>query len=98
MGWGLASPAVKIAVVVTILVAATVVLLIFTMVQQAKVSCEVCIAFHGRTQCRGAAGPTRDDAIKTATDNACGFLASGMANSIACSKTPPHDVVCDGDD
>ena len=91
------SPVVKIAIVVTVLVAATVGLLIYAMLQQAKASCEVCIAFHGNTQCRAAVGPTRDEAIRTATDNACGFLASGMANSIACSKTPPVKVVCDGD-
>ena len=91
------SPVTKIAIVVTALIAATVGLLIVAMLQQAEVSCEVCISFRGRTQCRSALSPTRDETIRTATDNACAFLASGMAESIECSNTPPLEVVCDVD-
>lgn len=53
---------------------------------------EVCMEFRGRTVCRPAAGPTREDAIRTATDNACALLASGMADSIQCGHTPPLSV------
>ena len=91
------SPVTRITIVVTALIAATVGLLILAMLQQTKVSCEVCISFRGRTQCRNALGSTRDEAIRTATDNACAYLASGMADSIECSSTPPLEVVCDVD-
>ena len=61
------SPVTRIAIVVTALIAATVGLLILAMLQQTKVSCEVCISFRGRTQCRTALGHTRD------------FSAAGMS-------------------
>lgn len=89
------SPQVKIAIVTVVLLGATLGLLIYAMLQQAQVRCEVCVTFRGKTQCRTAAGPDREQAARTATDNACGFLASGMADSISCSKTPPDAVTCD---
>ena len=57
-------------------------------------TCEVCMEFNGRSKCRSAAGPTREEAQRTATDNACSFLASGMTESIRCSSTPPASVKC----
>lgn len=53
---------------------------------------EVCVVFRGRTECRTAAGGTREAAQRTAIENACAFLASGMADSIACSQTTPASV------
>ena len=58
-------------------------------------TCEVCMTFRGHRQCREAKGKTRDEAIRTATDNACGLLgARGMSESIECSNTPPTRVTC----
>lgn len=53
---------------------------------------EVCIEFHGRTECRTASASTREAARRAATDNACAMLASGMADSMACSNTPPASL------
>ena len=89
------SPQAKIAIVTAVLVAAMAALLVMSALRQAQVSCEACVTFHGRTQCRTAAGPDRDQATKTAIDNACGLLTSGMANSISCGNTPPDRVTCD---
>ena len=91
------SPRANIAIVTVVLIVLTLGLLVYSMLQQAKVSCEVCVAFHGNTKCRSAVGPTRDDAIKTAISNACGYLASGMADSIACENAPLLSVACEGD-
>ncbi len=88
------SPQAKIAIVTVVLVAATVGLLVLSTLQQARVDCEACITFHGRTQCRTAAGPDRDEATRTAIDNACAFIASGMTDSISCANTPPDSVTC----
>jgi hypothetical protein len=53
---------------------------------------EVCMEFRGRTACRTAAGASREQAERTARDNACALIASGMTDSIACSNTPPKSV------
>lgn len=86
----------KITILAAVLIAASVGLLAVSVLKQAKVSCEVCITFRGSTKCRTARGPTREEAVRTATDNACAFLAAGMTDSIACSNTPPSLATCDG--
>lgn len=70
-------------------------LVYFAMHGQASTSCEVCIEFNGKTQCRTAKGPNKIEAMKTAADNACAFIASGMTESIACSHRDPKSVKCE---
>ena len=53
---------------------------------------EVCVLFNGQQDCRVASGPTREDAQRTATDNACALLTRGMAESMACSSQPPARI------
>ena len=60
-----------------------------------SVSCEACVQYHGRTECREALGPTREEARRTAVDNACALLASGMTESVECTtRTEPLRVTC----
>lgn len=58
-------------------------------------SCEVCMEFRGRTDCRKAVGATEAEALRTALDTACAQLSSGMTDTIACSRTPPKSVACE---
>jgi len=53
---------------------------------------EVCVEFQGRTNCRIAAAPTREGAVRTATENACGIIASGMTDTMSCGHKPPTSV------
>lgn len=53
---------------------------------------EVCMEFRGQSTCRAASAATLEAAKRTATDNACAFLASGMSDSIACTNTQPQSV------
>lgn len=48
--------------------------------------------FQGRSECRTAAGPTEQQALRTAIENACALIASGMTDSMACDRTPPKSV------
>ena len=89
------SPQAKIAIVTVVLLGITLGVLIYAMLQQAQIACEVCVTFRGRTTCRTAAGPDREQATRTAIDNACGLLAAGMADSISCSNTRPDSTTCD---
>ena len=57
-----------------------------------QVKVEVCIEFKGRTGCGTAAAPTEEEALRTAADNACALIASGMTDSIACSRTEPKSI------
>lgn len=53
---------------------------------------EVCMAFKGQTVCRTASATTREFALRTAITNACGDLASGVTESMACGQTEPSKV------
>jgi hypothetical protein len=59
-----------------------------------KVSCEVCMEFKGQTSCRTARGPSREEAMATARDNACARIAFGREDSIACGGKEPESVQC----
>lgn len=56
--------------------------------------CQVCVAYHGRTNCATAAAETEQDAREGAQTTACGPLASGMDESIACGRVQPVSVEC----
>jgi hypothetical protein len=73
---------------------AFVALMYFAMKGQTQHSCEVCIEFNGRTQCRSAKGPTTKEATQTAADNACAMLTSGMTEIMSCGRTEPKSVKC----
>ena len=92
------SPMVRIGLVFGVLAVATLALIIYQIVEkQQRVSCEVCVTFRGLRDCREAAAPDRDEAIRTATSNACALISSGMADSISCSNTQPDSVRCSDD-
>jgi len=81
-----------------ILVIATVAAIVLHTLSSLELSCEVCVQFQGRTACREAYGVTREEATRTAIDNACAQLASGMAESVACTtRTEPTSIQCAGD-
>ena len=57
-----------------------------------KYRVEVCIAFQGHTECRTARAATHNEALRTATDNACTLMASGQSEFERCRNTPPTKV------
>jgi hypothetical protein len=67
-------------------------LLAYLSMGQRQVRAEVCVEFAGRQNCRTASGPTEEQAIRTATDNACATITSGMTESMTCGRTPPVSV------
>ena len=69
-------------------------LMFFAMQGLSAHTCEVCVEFDGKTKCRTAKGPTQQEAVKTATDNACAYVAQGMTESMRCTRTPPKSVSC----
>ena len=67
-------------------------LMVVSTLSLGQVKVEVCMEFNGRTECRTAAAPTEAEATRTATDNACGLLAAGRDQNIACSNRTPKSV------
>lgn len=57
-----------------------------------RIRCEVCITYQGRQACRTASASTRELALRTATENACALISSGVTDSNQCHNTPPDSV------
>lgn len=68
--------------------------IVFSAFGSRKVTCEVCVDLHGRSQCRSATGNEREETIRVATDNACAFVASGRLEMIQCNALPPTRAEC----
>ena len=66
--------------------------LIYSSMHLAQHRVEVCVAFHGQTQCRTASADTREHAQRAAQSNACGLLASGVTETMQCEHMDPTSV------
>lgn len=85
------STLVTVAVVIAIIA-----LFLYMSVAGATQECTVCMEFQGRSNCATAAGHTAAEATETAHSTACGPLASGMNETIACGNHAPLSVHCKG--
>ena len=66
--------------------------LLYSTMNLAKFRVEVCMTFNGRTDCRTASADTEEHALRSATSNACGLIASGVTDSLACEHSQPASV------
>ena len=67
-------------------------LVVYSSLHLGQVTVEVCVEYKGHANCGRAAAPNEEEATRTATDNACATISSGMTESLACSRTPPRSV------
>jgi len=68
--------------------------IVYSTMGLAKVDCEACVEFHGRTACGRAAGTTQGEAVKSAVSIACSDLAAGRTENIVCEATRPKTISC----
>lgn len=66
--------------------------LVYTSFGNRRFRCEVCVAYQGNNACRKASGATKEGAQRSATDNACAQIASGMTATMVCTTSPPVSV------
>ena len=66
--------------------------IVYSSFNLAKYRLEVCVEFNGRTNCKTASAVSLEFAQQTATANACGEIASGVTETVACEHTPPTRV------
>jgi hypothetical protein len=75
---------------------AIIAVVVWTSLDVGAVRCEVCITFEGRSACRSVDGATADDARRSAINNTCAHLSSGVTQTMACERTPPTRMECTG--
>jgi hypothetical protein len=83
----------RIAILGVLFTAAILLLVLYSTMGNAKYRCEVCVAYQGRNACRTASAATKEQAERTAKENACAQIASGVTDSIACDNTTPVSVI-----
>ncbi len=69
-------------------------LLLFNTLSAQKVECSVCVEFNGRRNCASASHENEKEARQSAQTTACGTIASGMNESIACGRVVPASAQC----
>jgi hypothetical protein len=82
----------KPVVVAIVFVAIVLGVIIYSSMNLASHSVQVCMTFEGRTACRTASGSTEDFALRTAISNACAEISSGVTGTIGCERTTPTSV------
>ncbi|MBC7842272.1 MAG: hypothetical protein H7099_08160 [Gemmatimonadaceae bacterium] len=82
--------------ILTILLLAGLGAIFWTKTMSAQLAtCEVCVVFNGQRNCSRASGASASEATRTAHSTACGPIASGMNEKIACDSRPPDVQRCD---
>ena len=84
----------KKTLIVSAVVLAVGALFFYMTTAHATQECEVCMRFNEHSNCAKAVGRTVDQATEGAHTTACGPLASGMNEQIACQHTAPVRVQC----
>lgn len=68
--------------------------LLWSTLSSQRVECTVTVAFRGGENVGTASAASEADAAREAQTAACGPLAQGMDESIACSRVPPVEKKC----
>lgn len=68
--------------------------LLYSTLSSQRAECTVTVAFHGAVQTATASAETAADAERQARTTACGTMAQGMNETIACTNTPPVRTSC----
>jgi hypothetical protein len=84
----------KRSTLITLAIVALVIAFFYISTARAGQECRVCMEFQGRSNCASAAGSTPAEATETAHRTACGPLARGMNETIACDNRAPVSVQC----
>jgi ABC-type nickel/cobalt efflux system permease component RcnA len=68
--------------------------LLWSTLSSQHVECTVTVAFQSGQGTAVASAASEEDAIRQAQTAACGPLAQGMNDQIACGRTPPVSTRC----
>ena len=68
--------------------------LLWSTLSAQRVNCEACVEFGAGRNCAKVSGETEAEALRAAVSTACGPLAQGMNESIACQNRPPVRRQC----
>ena len=68
--------------------------LLWSTLSAQRIDCEACVEFNGQRNCAKVSGKTQSETLRAAVSTACGPVAGGMNESIACQNRPPITQRC----
>jgi hypothetical protein len=68
-------------------------LVLFTTLEGPRFRVQVCMSFEGRDACKIVKAHSEDGALRSAIQNACADIASGVTNTVKCEKSEPKSVL-----
>lgn len=68
--------------------------LLWTTLGAQQVECQVCVVYNGQRNCATASNETEEAALAAAQTTACGPVAAGMNDVIACQNQVPVTRQC----
>jgi hypothetical protein len=68
--------------------------MVYAVMQESQVQCEVCVQYRGHSACRTSSAVDRNSAIRGAVSAACAVLSGGVTDGIDCGATQPRSVSC----
>lgn len=77
-----------------LLVVGLVAFLAWSTLSAQRAQCEVCVEFRGGRNCATASAASPEEAVRSAQTTACGLLARGMDEGIACDRAQPAVARC----
>ena len=82
----------KIGLVIALFVIAFVALLAYSTWQGPRYRVEVCMTFDGRSTCKTVNAKSEAGALRSAKENACADISSGVDDTIRCQNSEPASV------
>ena len=82
----------NVGILVAVIVVGIIALIAYGTMAGARYRVKVCMTYNGRTACRTVAAHSEEGAIRGATINACGDIASGVTESMGCEHTTPDSI------
>ena len=67
---------------------------VYSLMRESQIRCEVCLDYRGDSACRTSSAIDRSSAVQGAVTAACTVLSRGVTDGIQCGATPPRSVSC----
>ncbi len=67
-------------------------LVLFTTVQGPRYRVQVCMSFENREACKIVNAHSEEGAMRSAIQNACADISSGVTDTVKCEKSDPKSV------
>jgi len=82
----------NVGILVTVLVVGIIALIAYSTMAGARYRVKICMTYSGRTACKTVVAHSEEGAVRGATTNACGDIASGVTESMGCEHTAPDSI------